>query len=334
MTLKRTVFMGVTAFSAAAFCVTGTLAWTNFSSEIINEWHGGGNGSENGPGATLHDDHTDNDENKDVYIENWGSEPLVVRIRLSEYMEMGKGAGLKAVATVPSTGQPVRDPENYSDPLVDGADIDRPDTWAKHIPGGDMPALCEAAGIHKYWKWDMGGQKYYFPVSDASKEDSGYVDQNSPDNLTADSVNSGGVRAKQTLPAQVLTMAQWVSGGSHAGNYWVIDTDGWAYWVKPLMPGEATGLLLDKVTLITAPKQDYYYGIYVDAQMATIEGTKNDNPRLRSGIAADNYMRFGEEEQGGWTDNGRVLVDKIVSSVNQSTLTPSVTPMPSCTESD
>jgi len=309
--------MGVAALSVAAFCVTGTLAWTSFSSEIINEWHG------NGPGATLHDDHDDNGENKDVYIENWGSEPLVVRIRLSEYMEMGKGAGLKAVATVSSTGQPVRDPENYSDPLVDGADIDHPETWAKHIPDTDTPNLCEAADIHKYWEWAMGGQKYYFPVSAAGREDSGYIDQNSPDNLTADSVNSGGVKAMHTLPAAVLTMAQWLDEGSPVGTYWVIDADGWAYWTKPLMPGEATGLLLDKVTIKTPPELDYFYGILVDAQMATLDGgIENDNPRLRSGAVTDNYTRFGEEGQGGWTDNGHALVESIV--MNRSQLAPTL----------
>jgi len=57
--------------------------------------------------------------------------------------------------------------------------------------------------------------------------------------------------------------------------------------------------LLDKVTLITAPKLDYYYGIYMDAQMATIEGTENENPRLRSGVVPDNYTRFGESREAG-----------------------------------
>ena len=143
------------------------------------------------------------------------------------------------------------------------------------------------------------------------------ISSKNPDRMS-DSVNSGGVKAKHTLPASVLTMAQWLDEGSPVGTYWVIDADGWAYWTKPLMPGEATGLLLDKVTLKSPPELDYYYGILVDAQMATLDGgIENDNLRLRSGAVTDNYTRFGEEGQGGWTDNGHTLVESIVMNRNQ-----------------
>jgi len=75
--------------------------------------------------------------------------------------------------------------------------------------------------------------------------------------------------ARPTLNATTMTMAQWISAGSNPGPVWVIDVDGWAYWAQPLAPETATGLLLNSITLINEPDDEWYYGIYIDAQMAT-----------------------------------------------------------------
>ena len=104
-------------------------------------------------------------------------------------------------------------------------------------------------------------------------------------------------------------MAQWLDEGSTIGDYWVIDSDGWAYWAAPLQPGDATGLLLNRVTQITSPQYDYFYGINVVAQMATKDLHE-----------VDNFERFGDEANGGWTANGQMLMELITSDEASSAL--------------
>lgn len=116
----------------------------------------------------------------------------------------------------------------------------------------------------------------------------------SGDELTAKMAELG---VKQTLTAKVYTMDQWKNGvkadpddenyllAPYAqGDFWVIDTDGWAYWANPLRGGEATGLLLDKVTR-TENKfdSDAEYKINVQLQAVT----------------ADDIAEFGTERGGG-----------------------------------
>ena len=90
-------------------------------------------------------------------------------------------------------------------------------------------------------------------------------------------------------------MSEWVSKGGPIGNYWVLDTDGYAYWAAPLLPGQATGLLIHKVELIKKPPADYYYGIFVNAQMAS----QYDLP--------NNYEQFLYDA----TKDGRDLTNKL-----------------------
>jgi len=296
MLFRKKAMAGIATLSLLALITVGTFAWTNFNSTIINEFSGTGSTSINAPGGTLHNDHIANSEDKHVYIENWGNEDLFVRIRLSEYMEMGSGAGLEAIID-PETGERIPNPENLSESLISGANLNDSDTWEPHIPSEDN------AGLRQYWQWEMGGQKYYFPAPINRREDRSFIASGSPTDLTADSVNEAGVQAQQTRMAQVVTMADWMAAGSTIGDYWVIDSDGWAYWAAPLRPGDATGLLLNTVTLVSPPEKDYYYGIHVNAQMAT-----KDLDEL------DNYRRFGDDEHGGWTADGQRLMDLIVGN--------------------
>jgi len=327
MIFKRKVTFGVFAISMVALIIMGTFAWANFNSQIINQWFGrgadsgvtdpgdtgpgsptpgpgNGNGSDIGAGGTLHNDFIYNGEYRQIYIENWGDEFLFVRIRLDEYMEFGTGAGLKSVSTDPDTGESIPNPQNLAEPLIEGTNIDNPNTWKTHIPKEALPHECDL-GFHQYWQWEMGGQKFYFPASVGSRENKSFVATDSPADLTADSVNADGVQAKQTRLAQVLTMEEWMAEGSTIGDYWVIDADGWAYWASALRPGDATGLLLNKVSLASVPEKDYFYGINVVAQMATEDGDDVDGK-------IDNYLRFGDDVNGGWTDEGQALMDLIV----------------------
>jgi len=72
--------------------------------------------------------------------------------------------------------------------------------------------------------------------------------------------------SKETLDADVVHISEW---DEEISNVWVLDDDGWAYWAAPLSPSTATGLLLNKIKLINAPELEWFYGIFVDAEMAT-----------------------------------------------------------------
>ena len=82
--------------------------------------------------------------------------------------------------------------------------------------------------------------------------------------------------AKPTQTGTVITMAKWKEDGSQPGKYWVYDTDGWAYWAEAIQPGEATGLLLNKISLKKGMADDWYYGINAVAQFATIDDLGDD----------------------------------------------------------
>jgi len=215
-------------------------------------------------------------------------------------------------------------------PLLPGEDINDTKTWSIHIPSSaDTPNICgdltnPATDFHTYWSWKMGGQKYYYPAPDDKRgteiNGAAYIDSGSPPDLNAQSPDSGyGKPVSQTLPAEVLTMEQWMDAGSPIGDYWVIDTDGWAYWADAIRPATATGLLLDSETLVHKMQESYKYIVSVQAQMAT---KYNED-----GTSAD-YVKFGTS---GWTDNGHKLMELItqndepvVEAVNTDNLTSSL----------
>jgi len=113
--------------------------------------------------------------------------------------------------------------------------------------------------------YSVGGLAYYDDDTDTNDNKFG---------------NSGVVRtepethtAKKTANATVMTMADFLdpTGNNGApGNYWVYDDDGWAYWANPIMPGEATGLLLNSIDMEKNPGEKCYYGINVVGQFATV----------------------------------------------------------------
>ena len=299
---KNKLFIVVTVVTVCVLLAMGTFAWTNFNSSVINSWFGSGKGKLE-PGGTLHNDYIEGEDFRDIYIENWGSEPLIVRISLAEYMEMGPNAGTK------------NDPEkNQATSVINGASIDDVSTWG--LFPGNLEHIIIRNGVtnvapisspsvspfSKYWKWTMGGQKYYYPAPEDKRNT---LDANGVDfvSTTSPAFISGTAleNAEQTLNADIIGINDWIHRGSHLGNYWVVDTDGFSYWAAPLDPGDATGLLLHKVELIDTPTTDYFYGIYVDGQMATIDDAPN------------NYEKFLLNA----TKNAGVLINKIAAIIRQ-----------------
>ncbi|MDR2712438.1 MAG: hypothetical protein LBB91_04925, partial [Clostridiales bacterium] len=60
----------------------GAFAWTDFSQARTNKFHGSFDAD-----VTLHDEF--DGENKDVFVENSGTNTIYVRVRLDEFMKVG-----------------------------------------------------------------------------------------------------------------------------------------------------------------------------------------------------------------------------------------------------
>ena len=285
---------GVTAAAlAAGILVTGTLAYQSMNQMAANEVKQNIN-----VGARLHDDF--NGTNKDVYVENF-AEPgedakiIFARIRLDEYMEYGSGAGSKP-------GEPGYEGKHVTVVNADAEPtptIDDKTTWTTRIPGA---TIGEAGDDNPFWEkvtWTMGGQTIYMPtfnkdntsleadingtLAGTNPEDKIYYDDYHPwilgEEKTADATYAGDVTtnethfAANTLKAKVMTMAEWKAAGSLPGDYWVWDTDGWAYWANPIYPGQATGLLLDGIEILDDSAAQMYYAINVVGQFVSQDDT-------------------------------------------------------------
>lgn len=105
----------------------------------------------------------------------------------------------------------------------------------------------------------------------------------------------------------VISMKDWLDleEDQQTGAYWVYDADGWAYWAQPLMPQEATAVLLDEIETISDMRGvPYYYAVYVTGHFATLEdlGKKNAETEEEKGFYAD------------ITTNGETLLNKLVEA--------------------
>ena len=253
--------MAVTAaVTALAVLLSGTYAWTSLSQIALNEVDG-----EPNPGGRLHDDF--NGENKDVYVENFSNQNIYVRVRLDEYLEIGAGAG---------TGS------GGAHSIVEGAELDDRGTWTTYVYGD------EESPFRQYYELSWGGSTVYMPTFNKDNESleadingtyandyEDYATYEMGDQVTDDAVYSADESqtethtATTTQTATVISMKDWIEMGSPTGDFWVYDTDGWAYWAEALAPSEATGLLLDGISLVEGIAEEWYYAINVVAQFAT-----------------------------------------------------------------
>lgn len=305
------------ALLASTILTSGTFAWQSFNQEAINR-------TKNlrvNPGARLHIDAYFQDMN--IYVENFTDKsdgmPVYARVRLSEYMEIGEGAGEKEVS--------LRDPDIRVLGNL-GADINDATTWdIVYMEANGL--LNGVSAIRSYHQLQSGGQGIYMPTFNKNK-DSHLGDINGtlagPDEIEKEledayqdyikySVNGldGGVTqttsiasydadeddideedpviatpdmpveapdiyqieethyAAYTSDAVVISMADWklLPPESQVGNFWVYDVDGWAYWAKPIMPGETSGLLLNYINQIQVLEESWYYEIHGYGEYAT-----------------------------------------------------------------
>lgn len=289
MTTKKKIAASIGAVGmAAVIALGGTFAWQSISQQALNETMATVN-----PGGRLHDDF--NGQNKNVYVENFTEDGTAIfaRVRLDEYMEIGKGAG--------ST-----EGDRSGITVIGKGVLNDVSTWTTRLPGEN-----ETYGA--YWDWKMGGQGVYMPTFNMNKDSlkadvngtydgtsadddihyDDYVEYKVGDNVTGDEIYDADTNdideeqpvedvnintvasqehtAKETGTATVITMQEWIDGGMQIGDFWVWDTDGWAYWAKPIASGETTGLLLDEIIHSNPPSDSWYYGINVVGQFVTAD---------------------------------------------------------------
>lgn len=328
---KKNLAAVTAAALAAGILISGTLAYQSMNQMAANEVKQNIN-----VGARLHDDF--NGTNKDVYVENF-AEPgedakiIFARVRLDEYMEYGAGAGSKP-GEPGYQGKQVTVVNADADPKPT---IDDKSTWTTRIPGA---TIGEAGDDNPFWEkvtWTMGGQTIYMPTfnrdnTSLEADINGTLAGTNPDDKiyyddyhawilgeekTADATYAGDETisethfAANTLTAKVMTMAEWKAAGSLPGDYWVWDTDGWAYWANPIYPGQSTGLLLDSIEILEDSAAQMYYAINVVGQFVSQDDTGKGKG---TGFYAD----------GTPTADAEMLLEHIGAVTTQQTLT--VTP--------
>jgi len=270
MTIKlKSIIAAATAFALLA---TGTFAF-NQTVVATNEFLG------QKDGVTLHDDFDPGANQKDVYVENQGSMPMYVRIKLDEAMSL------------------------VSHKWRPGAS-----DWVTHTLGtqdADGHWNCGHSNdaekaFHDYFFWSMGGSKWYMPT-----------DGKKPlihDTKEYDSTTPG---AKQTPFAEIISAAAYIAAVADDPDFaktfmgWIYDTDGYAYWSQPLLSGEATGLILSGVeTAQILMHEEYYYAINVILEAVDIK----DIPMWRDGEESEDGSGKTYLEA---TDDGKTVIDII-----------------------
>ncbi len=296
MTTKKKIAASIGAVGmAAVIALGGTFAWQSISQQALNETMATVN-----PGGRLHDDF--NGQNKNVYVENFtkpdeDGTTIFARVRLDEYMEIGKGAGA--------------DTENHATPVKEGTELKDKSTWVTRTPGSDD--ITSNGDFAAYWDWKMGGQGVYMPTFNMNKDSlkadvngtydgkpeteipyDDYVEYKEGETAEGDEIYDADTNdvdegdgalegtnittvadqthtAAKTGTATVITMQEWIDGGMQIGDFWVWDTDGWAYWAQGIDAGETTGLLLDEIIHSNPPSDSWYYGINVVGQFVTAD---------------------------------------------------------------
>jgi hypothetical protein len=284
--------------------IGGTFAFTSFNQQALNDRE---NNIQVEVGGRVHDYYNRDTENKDVFVENYGEQPIMARIRLSEYLETQQTG-----ASAPT-------------PLVAGTEREQFNTWTPYIPSATAIGMRTGAGaaFNRYsnlrFGWSREGQSapWYLPtfnhnnldlstaaaghardLADGSEElthpgdgtdaywTEGVTYTNGANGTTWHGAPDGAERTTvQNLQQEraPITMAQWfdLPNNQKIGDFWVIDHHtGWAYWASMLEPEAATSYLLDAAEMTNAIQETvfngtYYYGIHVDSQLLSPDNSQD-----------------------------------------------------------
>ena len=297
--------------------IGGTFAFIAFNQQVINDR---ANDIATNVTGRVHDYYNRDTGNKDVFVENYGHDvaanPVMVRIRLSEYMEIQ------------------RQGEDYPTPLVDTAQRENINTWTTYLPEeGNINQRRgeDSSQFNRYSNLTFGREgtaPWYMPTFNRDLADL----RSAAAGHARDYIQGGGATDAETdgrthpgdgtenywqegqsydnsdgdWPGEAIeqdtkqhlqedrppmTIEQWntLSIRNRVGNYWVIDHNtGWAYWANLLEQGQATSYLLDAANMTdevvtSIVNGSYYYAIHVDSQA----------------ISSVNMDRFLEEDTQG-----------------------------------
>jgi len=277
--MKRKLKMIAALIIAVAIIATGTFAWQK-AFEKRNEFMG------HKKDVTVHDDFDPDAGLKDVYVENKGNTTVFVRIKLDETMNL------------------------TSDTWRPG-----PNDWVTHTYGTTATDcghtnIADNKYFHNYFKWIMGGWKYYMPG-------------NGPQSIIQDTNVYNGTEpgVQKTPDAKIITSAQFLGMSEteqKAFNGWIYSTDGYAYWSQPLKKGEATGLLLHGVEPLPILEDlDYYYAINVIVEVVD----HKDIPMWTQGVPSSDGS--GTTHQEASSDGKQVII--IIVGTEEAPEAPSVT---------
>ena len=273
---KRTAVAAVA--TAAALLLSGTFAWVMKDDQTeLNKF------TAKDPGTYKVELKEDFDPwvNKDVYVENQGDNPVIVRVRFEEFYDLTYRSG---------TTYNIK--EGYSQDPSTGSAI-------FNVPGGselDENKLADSStGIDKYIKLQFGEDV-------VTMADWGTLNSNLSAAKTAlkNAQTAGDETAIAEAQAQVTAADDAIKAVS-----WVIDTDGWCYYSKALFINETTPKLLDNVIL-----DDSFY----DTHFAPYNLDYKINVRLQA-ISADLEDFGGSKNDMQWTntdyinDQGETVVD-------------------------
>jgi len=275
---RKPVIAALAAILVVVLCLGGAFAWTDFTQSKTNKFNGSFDAD-----VTLHDEF--DGTNKNVFVENSGTNPIYVRVRLDEFMQTG--------STVFDSHANIKDKTTWTTHTYTGSDI-------------DDCGNADVAKFHSYYKWDMSGNdRDYTPgtpgmVYTTLGPDGKVLDEDTSYNpYVSTSVKHHTAAANApVLMSQYLAVKAKVDAGTYdygvaadkaiwdacTQGCWILDdTDGaaqgggWAYWSQPLAPDTATNMLLQTVTKIKDPADDWIYRIDVKCQAVSLTDAQKWN---------------------------------------------------------
>lgn len=220
---KRTAAAAVA--TAAALLLSGTFAWVMKDDQTeLNKF------TAKAPGTYKVElkenfDPADPWANKDVYVENQGDNPVIVRVRLEEFYDLTYRNGTeynvkKGLSNGDADGKAIF---NTNDSVLNE------DGTADSSTGIDKNVILKfgenGAGVVTMANWNALNTNL-----SAAKTTLKGIDQ---------TTNPDAYAAAQQAVADAQAAVDAVK--------WVVDEDGWCYYVHPLFPNEITPYLLDDV---------------------------------------------------------------------------------------
>ncbi|WP_308004108.1 hypothetical protein [uncultured Lactococcus sp.] len=298
--------LALIAVLGAALLVGGTFAFQAFNQQAINDRL---RDNEVEVGGRVHDYYNRETENKDVFVENYGQEEIMARIRLSEFMEIQERGQSSFTPIVAGTSR---------------ADVTSWTTWkpsALNLDNreGVSNAFDEFSNLTFGWQRGTGEEAefapWYLPTFNLDERDDrtasagharDYFTSNVTDGVTNGATHPGdgtgaywtedsppydntdgewfGSQVMRNVEQHVqqerpaMTMEQWehdLSDEEKIGDFWVIDHQtGWAYWASKVRPKETTSYLLDAAQMTEEADNingSYYYGIHVSSHLVSPE---------------------------------------------------------------